>query len=45
MVKHILHWFIAITHENYCIHYWEQVAINEWWLSMMMEITKEKKDV
>lgn len=39
----MLHWLRAFAHENYCIHYWDAVAKNEWWLNLMMEMTEERK--
>jgi hypothetical protein len=42
-MRSTLHWVGAILNERYRISYWEQVAKNEWWLSMMMEITKDKQ--
>lgn len=40
--KVIIYWLLAFSHESYCTRYWEQVAINERWVQLLIEQTKRK---
>lgn len=41
-MKVIIYWLLAFSHESYCVNYWEQVAINEWWTQLLVEQTRRK---
>lgn len=34
------YWLCAFLHERYCIRYWEQVAQNERWFALLIELTE-----
>ena len=39
-MRYYAHMILAIADARYQSAYWEQVAVSEWWLSVVEQITK-----